>query len=285
MTGRIQPIVYVGPAVLLTFVILYFPSIFGIWYSLYDVQYLLPGRFLGLGNYARLLADPALVGVLWRSAVFTSAAVALTVALALALASWINLLRGWFGMAVQLIVILPWIVSNVVAALLFRWVFVNDIGAGIYLLEQLGVSGFTPLTDPVSAMAILIAFACWRTLGFAVVLTLAGLKSIPGELHEAAAIDGANAWQRFLRITLPLLKTPLLIVIVVLTLSNLNNVETPLIITGGGPAGTTNILPLDIYNRAFATFDFGRAIALAIGMFIGNILLVMAYVRLVRWNV
>jgi len=281
----ITPIVYVGPAILLIFFILYFPSIFGVWYSLFDVKYLLPGRFVGLGNYGRLLADPDLHGVIWRSAVFTASAVSLTVVIALALATWIDLLKGWFGMTVQLLVILPWIVSNVVAALLFKWVFVNDIGVGIYLLEQIGIVGFTPLTDPFSAMLILIVFACWRTLGFAVVLVLAGLKGIPADLHEAAAIDGATAWQRFRRITLPLLKTPLLIVIVVLTLSNLNNVETPLIITGGGPAGATNILPLDLYNRAFATFDFNRAIALAIGMFIGNILLVLAYVRLVRWRV
>ena len=285
MNRNLLPLAYVAPAMLLIGFVLYLPSLFGVYYSLFDLRYVAPGRFVGFGNYVRLLGDPEFLDMLLRSVAFTATAVSLTVALALALAGWINTLKGWFGMAVQLLVILPWIVSHIVSALLFKWVFVNDIGAGLWLLAQLGFGAFTPLTSPSSAMAVLIVYACWRTLGFAVVLLLAGLKGIPEELHEAASIDGANAWQRFRAITLPLLKTPMLIVCVILTLSNLNNVETPLVITGGGPAGATNIIPLDIFTRAFARFDFSTAIALAIGAFLANMILVISYVRLVKWRV
>jgi multiple sugar transport system permease protein len=276
---------YIAPAIGLMFAILYFPSLYGFYYSLFDVQFLLPTEFIGLYNYVALLDDPEIVATIVRSAFFTACAVVCTLSLALLIASWINSLTGWLALFVQICVIIPWVISHVVQALLFRWVFVNEVGLGVYLLESLGIPAFSPLSSASAAMALLIAFATWRALGFAVIILLAGLKSIPGDYYEAAWIDGATPWQAFRFITLPQLKTPMLITIVILTLSNLNNVETPLIVTGGGPAGATNILPLDLYMRAFASFDFNSAIAMAIGMFVANVVLVLFYVRLAKWRV
>lgn len=275
---------FIVPAMGLVFIVLYLPTFYGVYYSLFDIRYLLPTSFVGLENYVKLLADPALGAIVLRSAVFTAATVAATMAIALLIALWIDTLTGWFAMLVQILVIMPWVISNIVGALLFRWVFLNDIGLLMYVLDQLGFANLQPLSSPAGAMFVLIAFACWRTMGFAVILLLAGLKSIPRDYYEAALVDGANAWQRLREITLPLLKTSILINLVILTLSNLNNIETPLIITGGGPAGATNILPLDLYVRAFSEYDFNSAIAMAIGMFLANTLLVLAYVRLVRWR-
>jgi len=276
---------YVAPAIGLMFAILYFPSLYGLYYSLFDVQYLLPTGFVGLANYAALLDDPEVVPVVLRSALFTACAVVATVSLALLIASWIDSLKGGFALFIQVCVILPWVISHVVQALLFRWVFVNEVGLGVYVLRLLGFPEFNPLGSATSAMGLLIVFATWRALGFAVVILLAGLKSIPKDYYEAAAVDGATAWQTFRFVTIPQLKTPLLVTIVVLTLSNLNNVETPLIVTGGGPAGATNIIPMDLYMRAFAAFDFNSAIAMAIGVFAANIVLVLLYVRLAKWRV
>jgi len=147
----------------------------------------------------------------------------------------------------------------------------------------LGVQNYSPLADPAQAMVVLIIYSIWRSLGFAMLLLLlAGLKSIPIELYEAAHVDGATAWQRFTRINLPMLKTPVHITVAILTVSNLNNVEGPLVVTGGGPAGATNILPLDLYTRAFARFDCSTGMAMGISMFAANILLALAYVRLVN---
>lgn len=276
---------YVAPALGLMFAILYFPSLYGFYYSLFDVQFLLPTDFIGLANYAALLDDPEIPRIIVRTALFTVCAVIATVSVALLVATWIHNLTGWLGVFVQIGVIIPWVISHVVQALLFRWVFVNEIGLGVYLLEALGFGGFTPLGSSGGAMALLIVFATWRALGFAVVILLAGLKAIPKDYYEAAGVDGASAWQAFRYITVPQLKTPMLIVIVILTLSNLNNVETPLIVTGGGPAGATNIMPLDLYMRAFASFDFNSSVAMAIGMFLANIALVLFYVRLAKWRV
>jgi len=276
---------YIAPALGLMFAILYFPSLYGFYYSLFDVQFLLPTEFIGFYNYTVLFEDPEIIATVVRSVFFTTCAVVCTLVLALLIATWINSLSGWLAVFVQVCVIIPWVISHVVQALLFRWVFVNEVGLGVYLLDLLGVPGFSPLSSSTAAMGLLIAFATWRALGFAVVILLSGLKSIPRDYYEAAWVDGATAWQAFRFITVPQLKTPMVITIVILTLSNLNNVETPLIVTGGGPAGATNILPLDLYMRAFASFDFNSAIAMAIGMFAANVILVLLYVRLAKWQV
>jgi ABC-type sugar transport system permease subunit len=172
----------------------------------------------------------------------------------------------------------------VVGALLYKWVVVNDLGLGRYIMEQLGQFGYDPLSDPVQAMIILIIYSVWRHLGFVMLLMLSGLKSIPADLYEAAHVDGANAWQRFVRITLPLLRTPMLIAVVIETVANINNIEGPLVVTGGGPAGSTNVLAHDLYVRAFVSYDYSTALALGISMFIFNIVLAISYVKLVNRN-
>lgn len=285
MRQRALGIPLIAPALGLIIMILFFPAVYGFYYSLFDIRFLRLGRFLGLENYANLLKNPELQTIIFRTGVFTFFSVGLAIVAATALALWVTRLRGLGAFVAQIVIILPWVISSVVGPLLFRWVFVNDIGLLVYALQRLGLGTLEPLSHPVSAMVLLVIVAVWRTLGFAFVLILAGLKSIPDELYEAATVDGANSWQAFWGITLPLLKTPLLISLVVLSLSNINNVETPLITTGGAPGGMTNILPLELYQQAFAYYDFSTATSLAIGMFVANILLVLAYVRLVNWRV
>jgi len=284
MHSRRAGLIYIVPAFALLGLVLFSPVFYGLWFSLFRIQYGAPTDFIGLDNFLRLLDDPTLGGTVRRSAVFAASAVVLTVTISLALAVWIHKLGERRGFVVQMIVIVPWIISTVVATLLFRWVFVNDIGLALSLARWAGLGEIRILNDPTSAMALLIAVSVWKRIGYAVIILLAGLKSIPDDYEEAARIDGASGWQIFRRITLPLLKTPLLLVTVVLTLSNLNTVETPLVLTGGGPGDATRILPMDVFDRAFVTYDLGSATALALVMFLGNILLVLAYVRLARWK-
>jgi multiple sugar transport system permease protein len=285
MFARAQWTGYVAPAFALLTLVLFSPVFYGLWYSLFRIRYGVPTDFIGLGNYTRLFGDPALPATLWRSLIYTSASVALTVALALAISVWINAMGKRRALIVQMIVIVPWIISTVVATLLFKWVFISDIGLAMSLLRWAGVPDVAVANDPNGAMALLVAVSVWKRLGYAVIIILSGLKGIPDDVYEAARIDGANGWQMFRSITLPLLKTPLLLVIVVLTLSNINTVESPLVLTGGGPSNATRILPMEVYDRAFVHFELGTATALAVLMFAGNILLVLAYVRLAKWRI
>lgn len=277
--------VYAAPAFALLGLVLFSPAFYGVWFSVFRIEYGAPTTFIGAGNYLRLFADPTLGSTLMRTFVHTSASVVGTIAIALALAVWIDKLGARTAFAVQMVVIVPWIVSAVVAALLFRWVFVNDIGLAGAILRSFGIEHFQPLNSPNGAMALLVTVSIWKRIGYAMLVILAGLKSIPDDYGEAAQVDGATPWQFFRYVVLPLLKTPLLLVAIVLTLSNVNTVETPLITTGGGPADATRVLAIDVYERAFTNFDLGTATALAILMFVGNVLLVLAYVRLAQWKV
>lgn len=284
MRDQRTPFVLFAPAFALLGFVLLSPVGYSIWFSLHQIEYGAPTAFAGLDNFELLLGSETLPATIGRTALHAGFSVILTILVALSLALWINRLRPRLGFVMQTIVIVPWIISTVVATLLFRWVFVNDIGIGAYLIGAVtgDVSGL--LTAPGGAMGLLILVSVWKRIGYALIVLLAGLKSIPDELGEAARIDGADPWQIFRQITLPLLRTPLLMTMVVLTLSNINTVETPLILTGGGPRDATRVLAIDVYERAFAIYDLGSATALALVMFTGNILLVLAYVRLSRWR-
>lgn len=275
---------YIAPAFALLGLVLFAPVFYGGWFSLQRIQYGAPTGFSGFDNYVKLFDEPELLATLGRTFIHTGASVVVTITIALALSVWINRLAPRFAFVAQMIVIIPWIISTVVAALLFRWVFLNDIGLAAWALKAVGVNEFQPLTTSTGAMALLVAISVWKRIGYAVIILLAGLKGIPDDYTEAARIDGANGWQIFRLITLPLLKTPLLLVAIVLTLSNINTVETPLVTTGGGPGDATRVLAIEVYERAFVNFDLGGATALALLMFAGNIALVIAYVRFTKWK-
>lgn len=284
MHGLRTPFLLFAPAFAILGFVLLSPVAYAVWFSLHRVEYGAPTVFAGALNFRRLLQSDELGHTVLRTFVHAGFSVLITITIALALAVWIDRLKPRFGIIIQTIVIIPWIISTVVATLLFRWVFINDIGIAAYLIGAVTGGGSGMLTEPKGAMGLLVLVSVWKRIGYAMIVLLAGLKSIPDELSEAARIDGASDWQIFSSITLPLLKTPLLLVAVVLTLSNINTVETPLILTGGGPRDATRILAIDVYERAFAIFDLGSATALALLMFAGNILLVLAYVKLSRWK-
>jgi multiple sugar transport system permease protein len=268
-----------APVFLLAGFVLLSPVVYASWFSLHRIRNGAVGEFTGARNFLRLLDDPTLLPTLGRTLFHTSVSVALTVSIALALAVMLHRLPQRLSTVVNMIVILPWVMSAIVATLLFKWVFVNDIGLSAYF-SQFFVGGYVPLTNPNGAMGFLVAVSVWKRVGYAVLVLLAGLKSIPSDYAEAANVDGASAWQTFRLVTLPLMKTPLLLVVVVMTLANMNTVETPMVLTGGGPNDATRILAMDVYDRAFVSFDLGSATALALTMFVANIIMVLAYVRL-----
>jgi ABC-type sugar transport system permease subunit len=285
MYSRRAGLLYVVPAFAALSLVLFSPVFYGFWFSLHRIRYGVPTTFAGLDNYAHLFAGDEFAATLGRTFVHTSLSVLLTVTIALALAVWVHRMEPRRGFIVQMVIILPWITSTVVATLLFRWVFVSDIGMAMSILRSLGLPDLQFLNDPRQAMGLLIAVSVWKRIGYGLIILLAGLKSIPDDYEEAASLDGASPWQLFRLITLPLLKTPLLLVVIVLTLSNINTVESPLVLTGGGPGNATRVLAIDVFDRAFVTYDLGGATALALLMFAGNVALVFAYVRLSKWKV
>lgn len=278
-------IALVLPGTVVLLLVLLLPTVFAVIYSTMEITYGQVTGFAGWGNWQRAVFVESTWTLLGRTAVFVAGTVLLTTGLALPIAMWLDKLTQRRALAMQILVILPWVLSTVVAALLFRWTWLESLGIGAWLAETVTGSFTNPLLSGPGAMISLIAIYTWRTLGFAVLLILAGLKGVDAELHEAAKMDRANAWQRFRFVTIPMLRTTLTIVVIVLVVSSLNNAEVPYVVTGGGPGDATSTLALEIYQRAFTDFDFGSATALASAAMIINVVLVLLYTRAARLRV
>lgn len=270
----------VAPAAFVLLLVLILPTGFAFAYSLLEITYAKVVGFAGLGNWERAVFVRSTWPLLGRTAVFVAGTVILTIALAFPIALWLDRLTRRRALAMQIIIILPWVLSMVVAALLFRWTWLETLGIGAWIQDSLTGSSTSPLLTRTGAMASLILIYTWRTLGFAVLLILAGLKGLDHELYEAAKVDGANAPQRFRYLTVPLLRTTMTIVVIVLVVSSFNNAEVPYVVTGGGPAGATTTLALEIYTTAFTDLNFGSATALAAAAMVLNVALVVTYTRL-----
>ncbi|QFQ88842.1 ABC transporter permease subunit [Paracoccus kondratievae] len=275
-------LLYVAPTVVLLLLLLYGPAISGFYQSLFRLGGANAGAFIGMDVYATVVSEPGFGKVVASTAFFVLGSVIGTVTLGFAIALYINGLDDVSARILQIWVIIPWAISSVVGALLFRWFYMSDLGLFREMLRWIGIPMMDPMSTGTGAMLALIMSAVWKKLGFAVILLLSGLKAIPQDYYEAARIDGASALQRFREITVPLLAGPLLISSVVLGIADLNTVELPLIVTGGGPLDSTTTVALSIYQKAFSQYDLQRAITLAIITFVVNIVLVALYVRSVR---
>ena len=223
------------------------------------------GGFVGLANYADVLEMARLWAALGRSLVWVAGNAVLQTLLALGTALLLNqrfrgvrLVRVW--------VILSWIVPTIVVVIIWRWLLGTSGGVVNYLLVSLGLTdrpiGF--FAGPGSAMASLVVINSWRWFPFVAVMLLAGLQRIPADLYEAAAIDGAGPWQRFRRITWPLLQPTLLVLGVVGTLLSFNVFDIIWLTTAGGPSGATQTLPVLIYETAFKSYRLGQAAAMSV---------------------
>ncbi|MEV0152003.1 MULTISPECIES: sugar ABC transporter permease [unclassified Nonomuraea] len=213
--------------------------------------------FVGADNYARLLDDVNFWTSLRVTLVYAAIYVPLTVVVALGTALLLNqvvFLRGLFrGM-----LFLPYVTSFVLAGIVWRWIYEFDgLINGLLAKADLGPVAF--LEQPGLVLPALALVSVWKGFGYSMLILLAGLKSIPGSYLEAATVDGASAWQRFRRITLPLLKPTLFFVMVIETISAFQTFDTIYVMTGGGPARATYTLIYGIYEHGFRSFDFGYA--------------------------
>lgn len=281
---NIGPIL-VAPGLALIFVILVFPLFYTVYGSLYNMDYLEIGRFVGLDNYVKIFGNPDIVSSILRSFAISIAALIVSMAAGLVMALWVNMKDGFFAYSIQIVGLIPWVTSMVVGALLWKWIFDGDLGLFNYLISQIGLQPVNIFGNARLALLALIFVISWRTIGYSMVMILAGLKSIPYELTESGQVDGAGRWKIFWFIKAPLLKTPLLVSSVVLTLSNFNNVTVPMVFTGGGPGDATNVVTMELYRQGFVYYSFGTASALSFIVFAINIVMVALYIRMVKYDV
>jgi multiple sugar transport system permease protein len=216
--------------------------------------------YIGLENYDFLMGDKRFWHAMGNTAYYTALSVPLGMALSLAVAAILNQkLRGvnLFRILFFIPVISSWVAVSII------WVTLLDPNVGIvnYLLKLVGLPSVNWLGDPRSAMPSLVLISIWKGLGFQMIIWLSGLQGIPQELYEAASIDGANRWQSFWGITLPLLTPTTLFLAVTGVIGSFQVFAPVYVITKGGPLGSTDVAMFHIYQRAFQNFDFGYASA------------------------
>jgi multiple sugar transport system permease protein len=251
-------------------------------FGLRDLRNPLGTTFVGLDNYVKLLSDTKFLAAIFNTAYFVVVGVPLTLVAGLAVAVCLDRGIRRFRTAFRVGFYLPVVTSIVAIAVVWRYVLNPDVGLVNMALNAIGVTGPDWLANPVLAMPSIIAMAVWRNLGFAMVVFLAGLQTIPSSLYEAASIDGAGRWQSFRHVTLPLLRPTMLFIVVITTIGYLQLFEEPFVMTDGGPLDKTLSISMYMYRQGFQFFHQGYAAAIAYVLFLLVALVAFIQFRILR---
>ncbi|MEE6140102.1 sugar ABC transporter permease [Mycobacterium sp. 050128] len=244
-----------------TFLLL--PILVVIWLSLYRWDLLGPLRFVGLENWRSVLTDSDFGHSLFVTAIFVAIVVPTQTVLGLAAAAMLARLLPGTGFF-RTVFVLPWICAPLAIAVLWRWILAPTDGAIATLLGH----SIEWLSDPTFALPLVSAVVVWMNVGYNSLSFLAGLLAIPNDIHAAARTDGANAWQRFWRITLPMLRPTMFFVLVTGIVSTAQVFDTVYALTDGGPGGSTDLVAHRIYGEAFGSAAIGRASVMAVVLFV-----------------
>ena len=268
-----------APLVIVLTLVAVGPLVASVWESFHRHDLRMPWLdrpWIGLANYAAAISDPRLIDALAHTFFFTIVSVALEIACALALAMALDHLRRGRG-AARVIVLMPWALPTVVAALVWRFMFETETG----VVAALGIPGLQRawLSDPVLAWVPIVLADTWKSTPFVTLLLLTGLQAIDPALHEAARMDGAGPWRRFITITLPLLRPALLVAGIFRLLDAFRVFDLVYVLTGGGPGTATEIVSLYAFTTLFQDLRFGYGSALSVITFGITFVLALAYIR------
>jgi multiple sugar transport system permease protein len=275
-------LLFVAPAAVGFVVFTLIPAVRGLYYSFTDFDVFQEPQAVGLANYQRMLADP----LFWNSLAVTLEYVVINIGLQTVLAIGIAVLmqRLTKSMLVRGIILAPYLVANVIVALVWFWILDYQVGIGNQLLEWLGLHRLAFFGDSALAIPTIALVNVWRHMGYTALLVFAGLQTIPKEVYEAASIDGAGEWKTFARITLPLLRPVLALVLVVSIIGSFQTFDTVAVTTQGGPVNATRVIYFYIYDLAFNRFQFGYASAISVALFLLLAIVSFVQLRLTRAN-
>ena len=236
--------------------------------SFQEFSLLRGSTYVGLDNYAQMFADPRLRISYINTIIFTLFAVFFNAGIGLILAVMLNrrlpvLMRNLY----RSIFFFPVLIAHTYIAVIWRFLYQQDTGVINYYLGIFGVEPIPWLSNTHWAMAAIIILDVWKNTGFAMLVFLAGLQSIPNEYYEAAQLDGANERQLFFRITIPMLSPTIFFILVIFMIGALQVFDTIIVLTAGGPGDATRSVVLYIYEIAFRTFNMGYAAAVSMTLF------------------
>ncbi|MBQ7785156.1 MAG: sugar ABC transporter permease [Clostridia bacterium] len=264
---KLIPYLFILPNMVLFVAFMILPIFMTGYYSLTKWNGIGPKEFIGLANYFKIFSNSVFLTSLKNTFVFSLAVVPLEMALGLLTAMLLNQpfkLRGF----VRASLYLPCMISSVITGLAFMWLFDTNLGLLNYLLSLVGVAKVPWAESRQYAMLMIIITYLWHYTGSKMVIYLAALQGIPSEYYEAATVDGANGFQRFIHITIPMLKGTNLFVMITSIIESFKAFDLIHTMTGGGPRNATSTLVMYIYNTAFVNNNFGRASAAGIILFV-----------------
>lgn len=255
----------VGPSVFLFGLVYLYPVAYSAWVSVYTWDLVTPARYVELENY-RDLWSAEFREVVANTALYSVGVVVLSQGLGLVLAVLLNN-RTRLSAIFQASIFSSYVVSWVAVSLLWIWLLDPQYGLVAYLLSLVRLPSVNWLGDHRVALGSLVLVTVWKTIGYPMVIYLAGLQAIPGDLYEAASLDGAGAWQRFRHVTWPLLTPTTLFLLITLTIASFQGFDIVKIMTQGGPVTSTVIYVYYIYEQAFQYFKLGKASAAVVVFF------------------
>ncbi|MGR6921916.1 carbohydrate ABC transporter permease [[Actinomadura] parvosata] len=273
-------LLFILPALIGFLVFLLWPTLRGIYLSFTKFNLLTPARWTGLDNYARMAQDPVFWNALAVTVYYVVVNIAVQTVLALVIAVMMQRLtrRTWL----RGVVLTPYLVSNVVAALVFLWILDYQLGIGNKLLELIGLDRVGFLVDSAWVIPTIALINVWRHVGYTALLIFAGLQTIPETLYEAGRMDGASEPRMFRTITLPLLRPVMAVVLIISVVGSFQVFDTVAIATRGGPVDSSRVLQYYIYEVAFNRFQFGYASAMSVALLVVLTIITFVQYRLTR---
>ena len=276
-------LMFVLPSLIILALVVLQPILSTLYLSFFDASLGVAASrtFLGFGNYLSLVNEPLFWQTIGRTLYFTIVSVGLELVLGIAIAQLIHSHPpGWRALRTSLII--PWAIPTIVNGAMWRWIYNADYGALNGLLSQLGmIDKYVPwLIDPQRAMNLVILADIWHSVPFIALIIQAALASLPTEIEEAAAVDGANAWQRFWFIRLPLLRSAILVALIIRTVEAFRVFDIIYVITNGGPAFGTITISFLTYLESFSYGHIGRGSALSFLISFFTLVMAIIYIRI-----
>lgn len=280
--NRATPYVLSAPSIIMITALLAFPAVYALWGSLFDAEFIGGAQsFVGLGQYINLFTDPKFLASILRTCIFVGGVLVVGMGLGLIFGFALNGAAGRLRF-LRGITIVPYLVSGVATAVIFRLLLNSEFGQINQLLALFGIDGLAWFSNPKMAMLASILAQVWSDLPLAVLLILGGLQTIDPSLNDAAMVDGATGWTRAWKISIPLITPQIVLATILLSYQALTSLGVIVALTGGGPVNATRTLPIALYETAFVDLATNEALAIVVVILLFNGLLTLLYVAFSR---
>lgn len=282
--SRIEPVAFIGPGIMLVFVVMLYPTFHGVWMSLFETN-IFTGhtRFVGLNQYITLFQSANFQNALRQSLILVFGTVTLGIVVSVTTALVMHHVpKG--GRIWRTVVLIPWLISGIAIATIWRALFSPTGGFATSLAMRLGLGRITWFAHPALTMGIIILVSVWAFSPFATLIIYSGLKTVSPELYEAASLDGANGVQCFRYVTIPSIAPQFSLGMIFLSFGAFNSFDIILLMTGGGPGRATQVLAILLYRLGFERLDSHAAAAVMVVLLVINLVLSVFYIKILPNN-